>query len=295
MARGHNLQQGAALILVLWLVVGMSLLVLAGARSVRQHTQVAALHSDRLRVQSTLDAAIALGAQQMAVDPRKANGYRRWHLHFAGQDVLLEQVSGDGLVDANVASPELLQALFERVGGLAPGEAALMTSAVRDFIGYDSEGSLGRGGDEAVTTRGGISDISELRDVPGMTPDLYATISPFLGYNGQQRVNVNAAPPALIDALSGQPGLGEAIHATPPAMRSEAMLSGAGQDLFAITPAAGGSSLRLRALVQAADGRVWQRQAWLALGVGTDTIMPWKTEAVEAVQRARGGVVSPGS
>lgn len=277
--------RGAALVLVLWLVVGMSLLVLAGAQSARQHTQTAALQSDRQRLQPLLDAAIALGAQQIVANPSKANGYRVWQLQFSGEQVLLEQVPGDGLIDINVASPELLQALFERVGGLSAGEATLLIAVVRDFLSPPSgESSAGQSGDATVPARGGISDVLELRDIPGITHALYETIAPFLGYNGGPRINANSAPPALIDALSGQPGLGDAIHETPPAMRSEPMLSGVDEGLFEIQSRADSRTLRLRALVQAPDGRQWQRQVWLSLG-GTNTLMPWKTRTVEPVRR----------
>ena len=53
-------QRGAALILVLWMTVGLSLVVLAGAQSARLYTQRVGLELERIRVDAALEAATEL-------------------------------------------------------------------------------------------------------------------------------------------------------------------------------------------------------------------------------------------
>ena len=53
-------QRGAALILVLWMVVGLSLVVLAGAQSARMYTQRVGLELEQIRSDAALEAATEL-------------------------------------------------------------------------------------------------------------------------------------------------------------------------------------------------------------------------------------------
>src|SRR5690606_9179893 len=131
-------------------------------------------------------------------------------------EVWVEITPSGGLVDVNVASEPLLLALFQKVGALASGEAAILASRVRDFVDPDDIPG-GVGGAEAAQYRaagwpslprnGAVDDLSELRSVLGMIPELYDIIAPHLGINGQQRIEIDSAPPAMIDVLTGQPGL----------------------------------------------------------------------------------------
>lgn len=168
-----------------------------------------------------------------------------------------------------------------------------MASRIRDYIDPDDEPG-GIGGAEAPQYRaagwpvlprnGPFDDLSELRMVLGMTPELYEIISPYLGINGQQRIEIDAAPPALIDALTGQPGLGAQIQSSPPEMRAGALLSGAAAQFF--TPArTGGGTVKVRAMVQADQGQWWQRDAWVDLSTRPDALTPWTTLSLEPTRR----------
>ena len=48
--------------------------------------------------------------------------------------------------------------------------------------------------------------VDELRDVDGVTPDVYALIAPYFTVSGSGQINLNAAPRAVLSSL---PGLGE--------------------------------------------------------------------------------------
>lgn len=291
--RGTRRRRGAALILVLWLVAALSLTVLAGMRSVRQQTQRAGIDLQRLRVEPVLDAARQIAMQAWTHSSGKPQTYRTWHLHLDTWDVQLEAIPSSGLVDVNVASDALLTTFLQRVGGLAPGEAAIMASRIRDYIDPDDIPG-GVGGAEAAQYRaagwptlprnGALADLTDLRMVLGMTPELYDIISPYLGLNGQQRIALDAAPPALIDALAGQPGLGARIHASPPEMRATALQSAVLAELFSATPTSSGT-IKVIARLRTEDGHGWEREAWMDLSMRPDTLTPWTTISLEATRR----------
>ena len=285
---------GAALIMVLWLVAALSLVVVAGAQGVRQQAQRASLDMERSRAESALDPAIQLVAQKLLSDKGKESQYRIQRLGLGQNDVWVEITPSGGLVDVNVASDALLLALFQRAGGLSAGESAILVSRVRDYIDPDDTPS-GVGGAEAAQYRaagwpslprnGALDDASELKAVLGITPGLYEIIAPHLGINGQQRIEIDSAPPALIDALTGQPGLGARIHNAPPETRAGVLLSGAAAELFSPARSSGAQTMRLRAYVRADSGRWWLREVWIDLGERPDALTPWTTLSIEPTRR----------
>lgn len=294
MIRGRKHHAGTALVLVLWLVAALSLVVLAGAHGVRQQTQRVAVDLDRLRAEVVLDAALQLGVQRLMADRGAASQFRMLRMQLGQNAVSVEILPSGGLVDVNVASEALLGALLQKVGGVAPGEAAILASRIRDFIDPDDTPG-GVGGAEAPQYRAAgrqimprnaaLDDLSELRAVLGMTPELYEIISPYLGINGQQRIDIGSAPPALIDALSGQPGLGARVHSSPPEMRTGALLSGAAAEFFTSARASGGA-VKVRAFMKTDGERWWQREAWVDLSERPDSLTPWTTLSLEPTRRA---------
>ncbi|MGP1691119.1 MAG: general secretion pathway protein GspK [Giesbergeria sp.] len=286
---------GAALVLVLWLVAALSLVVLASAHGIRQQTQNVGFGLARMRAESVLDAAIQLTAQRLTADKRLGAQYHVDQMVLGTNQVRIEVTPSAGLVDINVASEALLGALLERVGGLSPGESAILVSRIHDYIDPDDSPS-GIGGAEAAQYRAagwpslprnsGLDDLSELKAVMGMTAALYETIAPYLGINGQQGIEIGSAPPALIDALTGQQGVGARVHSSPPEMRAGELLSGAAAAFFTSVAIPMGQTVRVRAAMQTEDGRWWRRQAWLDLNERPDTLTPWTTLSLEPTRRA---------
>lgn len=289
--RGHC---GAALVMVLWLVASMSLIVLVGAKGVRQQAQRVSFDFERLRAESVLDAALQLTAQRLAHDQGIDAQYRVYRVLLGRDEVLVEMTPSGGLIDVNIASDELLRTLFQRVGGLSLGDAAILASRVRDYVDPDDV-PAGVGGAESSQYRAAgwpsmprnaaMEDISELRSVLGMTPGLYETIEPFIGLNGRQLIEIDSAPPLLIDALTGQKGLGARIHKSPREVRSSMLLSGAAADLFAPARSSAMRRVRMRAFVTSEAGRGWQREVWIDIGGRPDALTPWATLSIEPTRR----------
>ena len=284
---------GAALVLVLWLVAALSLTVLAGAKGMRQQTQQAGLALERLRAEAVMDGALQLAAQRLVAERDQPSHYRREVLTLEGQEIWLEVTPATGLIDVNVASDGLLLALLQRVGGLPAGDAAIMVSRIRDFLDPDDT-PTGAGGAEAAQYRAAgwpvvprnsaLEDLSELKSVLGMTPELYDIIAPHLGINGQQRLSLDATPPALIDALAGQKGLGAKIHTASPETRA-GMLSGSAAEFF--SPAASNMVLavRVQVLMQMNEERWWLREGWIDPHERPDTLAPWTLLSLEPTRR----------
>ncbi|MDR2129463.1 MAG: general secretion pathway protein GspK [Burkholderiaceae bacterium] len=284
--------RGAALILVLWLVAAMSLVVLAGTRSVRQSTQRAAWEMERMRAEALLDSALQLAAQKLL--QTRVTEYTGLDVQLGGNTVTIEVVPASGLVDVHVVSDVLLQTLLQNAGGLSASDAAILTARIRDFIDPDDI-PQGNGGAEAAQYRAAglahvprnarLDDLIELRSVLGMTPDVYAKILPFLSINGQQRIDIGSAPPALIDVLSGQQGLGTMVRSSPPEMRA-GLLSGSAEHLPASTGAGSQTIVRLTASARFAQGgALWRREAWVDLRQLPGAPAPWTILALEPVRR----------
>ena len=293
MSFGYSFR-GSALVLVLWLVAALSLVVVAGAKGIRQQTSGIGELLGGIRAEMRLDGAIQLVAQRMLNAPDPQKGYRWMSVQVDEEEVWVEMTPSEGLVDVSVASEALLQALFRGAAGMSPGDAAVLASRIKDWIDPDDEPS-GVGGAEAPQYRAEAwpslprnappEDFSELRSVMGFTPELYETIAPFLGLNGQQRIQVDSAPPELIDVLSGQSGLGAKVHAASPEQRAALLLSMETSQLFAPGAGAGLRDVRLRAFIATGEDRWWQREAWISLSPRPDTLTPWTTLLLEPVKR----------
>jgi general secretion pathway protein K len=290
--RGYR---GAALIVVLWLVASLALVVLAAARSTRVHVEQASLQIERLRAQAVLDGIIALTAQRMLAEPDFGQQYQRYRVEEADVQVAVEITPGRGLVDVTVAQDELLTALLRDVGGASPAQAQVLTARIRDWLDLDDQPG-GVGGAEAPQYRaaawptlprnGGMEDPSELLSVLGMPPQLYEKIRPFLGIDGRQRIDLTAAPPALIDRLTGRPGLGAYLHGLPPERREAEMAAYTASNLFEAQARDRAGTVRLRARVAIASGRWWEREVWIDRAARPDTLTPWTTLMVEPVRRS---------
>jgi len=70
----------------------------------------------------------------------------------------------------------------------------------------------------ALPSNAPFRDLSELLNVEGMTPDIYAKISPYLRTRGTAAINLNTAPEAVLRTL---PGMNDQILARILSMRSQ--------------------------------------------------------------------------
>ena len=290
--------RGTALVLVLWVIVGLSLTVVAGSRAISAHTRLAAIELDRQRAEALLDGAISILSQQLRADLNAGKNYKVFELTMAGTPVTVEVTPSKGLIDLNVASDELIQGLLREVGGMHPGEAIAMGSRIRDWIDPDDQPG-GVGGAESAQYRSagwpslprnaGMEDGSELLSVLGMTPEIYEKLRPFIGINGDQRLDIGSAPGMLIDRLTGQPGIGAQIHTVPTEQREAVVSPFISMPYFKSRPSDPDRTIRLIATLTSASGLAWQRLVWIDRSERPDTLTPWTTLLVDPTRRVAAG------
>ncbi len=113
---------------------------------------------------------------------------------------------------------------------------------------YIKEGLL------ALPANAPFRDITELQFVKGMTPEIYATVSPYLTTLGAGLVNLNSAPTAVMKVL---PGMTDQIMTTILSLRSQ------GQRITSVAEVLGATT-RGRRLTQAQQAQQAQASQTLA-------------------------------
>lgn len=290
----HPRVQGAALVLVLWVVAGLSLVVLAGAHSMSSYARLASIELERLRSEAVLDSAISIFAQSLKGQPEVGKAHQTFELTLGETLVQVDVTPSKGLVDVNIASEDLLQAVLREIGGLSPGDATVMASRIKDWIDPDDQPS-GVGGAEAPQYRAekwpsmprnaGLEDGSELLAVLGMTSDVYEKLRPFLGLNGQPQLDISSAPDELIDRLTGRQGLGAQIRHSAPEQKEAIISPYTSMPYFSNRSTQADRMVRITATLKSVGGLTWQRLVWIDRNERPDTLTSWTTLLVEPTRR----------
>lgn len=203
--RSHHRQRGIALVLVLWMMV--LLMVIAASLTVVQRNEIGMVSA---MVQERQARAAISAAQQVMIyrllnppasaadqEPEwKADGVLRpWQ--FEGFELRIAATPESGRIDLNQAAPEMLEQLFIEVG-LDPAEAEALRDTILDWIDPDDDARL-HGAEKSDYQAAGLpygprnrrfETLQELRQVLGMTPEVYRAVAPALTiHSGQRTVN----------------------------------------------------------------------------------------------------------
>jgi type II secretory pathway component PulK len=230
----------------LWLVVAIAAVALQFSLEARERRSIGILTSER-----GMQRGLALGAlslvqarldQAMRAGPSTANNPGIAQLRsgdpwfdvdgtFSGP-VMVDSASVDVVahdlgeyLNINQATEQDLRAFFSFL--LDDFEKATQLSeAILDWRDADSiprpngaeRDDYIRAEKLALPTNLPFRDVSDLQDVMGMTPEIYAKVSPYLTTRGNGRVNLNTAPLPVLRAL---PGMTDATLNTIVQMRSQ--------------------------------------------------------------------------
>lgn len=220
--------RGAALLLVMWLVLLLSALVAGYALSAR---------IESLQGNGSARGVVAAGAARAGVeyavarllDPDPA---RRWAVDgrrndwsFAGIPVQVEVRDEAAKIDLNVASADLLGKFFTQLG--QPREAATrLAGAILDWRDPDPLTQPAGGAEDADYAAAGLAwgakdapfeTVSELEQVLGMTPALYAAAEPYITvYTGAAVPDARFAAPLVLAAMGALPRAAIDPAAVPP-------------------------------------------------------------------------------
>jgi general secretion pathway protein K len=187
-------------------------------------------------------------------------------LAIGSATVLVAAEPLSGLLNPNLASPELLRALLVRAGA-PPARADLLATAI---VEWRSPGQTRRAGStKALQYRGAGLDygppgapfetVAELLDVLGMTPTLFAALRPNLSLFTDRPPLPALAPPMLRDALRSLGGTSASSAESGTVFRIVATANGRGI-----------ARVSREAIVQLApSARPWRVLSWETLSPST--------------------------
>lgn len=223
-------RRGVALLAALWLVVAIAAVAVQFSLDARERRTIGILASER-----GVQRGLALGAlarvrseidQTMRGLSSSASGSIA---NLRASDPLLEATStynGSVLVDSvpvevatldlgsrlniNQANETEFQAFFSFL--LKDYSLSVkLAQAIMDWRDVDTlprpsgaeADAYVKAGLLALPTNAPFRDVDDLRNVYGMTPEIFAEVSPYLTVRGNGQVNLNTAPPPVLRALPG--------------------------------------------------------------------------------------------
>lgn len=212
--KGYARQQGAALVLVLWLVTLLSIMATGHSRNTHTDVMLASRLVETTKARGLAEAAVNHVILQMLGKHRDIDlpsDGTVFAVPVRDARVAVAIRDATGLVDLNTANPELLDALF-RAGAVDDAHRPGLIDAVLDWRDKDDLARLDgfedadyRASGAPWTARdGAFVSVEELRYLPGMTQALYDRLAPLVTvYSGRGDVDMKFAPPALIAGLTG--------------------------------------------------------------------------------------------
>ena len=204
---------GAALLLVLWMIVLLTVLVGAFALTARVEHMQGQVLARGLAADSAARAGLEYAIHRLTLaDPRlqwRPDG-RPYVWQYAGAQIEVRITDERGKLDLNEADATLLSGLLRALGS-DPGEATRLAGAIIDWRDRDSLSQPSGGAEDDEYAAAGrdygakdaaFESIAELQQVLGFTPALYAKIAPCVTVYGRAgRPDPAFAPAPVLDAM----------------------------------------------------------------------------------------------
>ncbi len=204
-------QRGAALVIVLWLVVLLTIIAAGHSYNARIETQLAARHLETAKSRHIAEAATQLTIARLLI-PETASAIvvdgRPMPMVVLNREVIVSVRRASGLVDLNSADQPLLESIFA-AGGAPPRLAAVLAARVLDWRDADSLTHLD-GAEDADYRLAGVgwtardgrfAAVDELRYVLGMPPAVFRAVSPYLTVHSPASGLDSALAPAFLAAI----------------------------------------------------------------------------------------------
>ncbi|HEV2606611.1 MAG TPA: type II secretion system minor pseudopilin GspK [Xanthomonadaceae bacterium] len=203
--------RGAALILVLWLLVLLTAVIGGFAQSAR----IEALQAHQLRASLVARQAARAGVEYAALRMQYPDMQRRWvpdgrryGLTLGDAQLEIHVIDESGKIDLNGAPPELLAKLLLALG-VEPLRARNLAAAIVDYRDPDDLVTLG-GAESADYSSAGLpygpknkpfETVSELQRVLGMDFALYQKLVPNVTVYTSSEPSPTFAQPPVLQAL----------------------------------------------------------------------------------------------
>lgn len=213
-SRPRDMQQGIALVAVLWGVLLLSLLAVTYSTRAGTEARLVRNEVERAAARSLADAGVFWALREL-LRPKDAQRIipdgTRYAIAFHGAQLHIAVQDEGGRVDLNAAAPVLIASVLTAAGA-EPAMAGSIAEAVVDW--RDRDHDRRPGGAEArdyaiaglVTgpRNGPFVLLEELRAVRGMTPALFAAAAPLLTvHSGAGGIDPDTAPLQVLRALPG--------------------------------------------------------------------------------------------
>jgi general secretion pathway protein K len=216
-------QRGIALVLVLWVIALLTVMALGLTTAQRTENALTRNQIDAARFRAAAEAALGLTAMNLLSSPPETvpteeiwlpNAVPR-PLEFDGMELTVTLGNETSRIDLNRATPEQLAALIEFAQGEEGFDEAQRDAIADAIIDWRDEDDLTQlnGAEDGDYESAGMpygardarfSSVEELRQVLGMTRELYHRLAPDLTVdNPSGRVEQQFASAQVLAALSG--------------------------------------------------------------------------------------------
>jgi general secretion pathway protein K len=207
----QHAEDGFVLVAVIWMAGLLAVISTAFVLTVRSHTLIARNLVYNGKAETIADGMVKLAALRLVGQATggtiKFNGEHSFCQWSSDAMIGLAVQDQGGLVDLNVASPDLLNALFK---GLAQSQAETdsLIAELQDYRDPDSQSASGESepsnypGKNFGPKNAPFSIVEELDQVPGVNAALFEKLLPLVTVQSQQPgFDLSRAPKELLAAL----------------------------------------------------------------------------------------------
>ncbi len=284
-------QRGMALIAVLWITAALSLLAMSLSEMARTDIRVVTVFKQSIEAQSRADGALTVAADWLQGQISTINGIKEIRVDVGGQEVTVQIVPATGFININMAPPELLRDMFVYGAGLAEDQA---TELAKNVVAWRSPPG-GQGTDDTAGGNAPRHDLfvtpQDIRQVTGVTPDIYARIAPLIVANPKATVSSlvdpNAAPAGVLLVLAGGD---QAVVQRILSARADQDTQASPVNVSGLNPAyiqtVGSNYFRLAAMVRGTNNLLWKRIWWVDYSMQTHGVTPWSVAQIDPLRSA---------
>jgi general secretion pathway protein K len=210
-------RRGIALVSVLWVLVLLSLIAASFSRTTRTEVEFARNLVENAKAEALADAGVyraIIGVSEPLESDKWLTNGTPYEVTFPGGEVRVTVQDEVGKIDLNETQDSLLQGLFT-LAGVEPRDAWDLVDSIVDFRDTDHLAEANGAEDKDYKAAGlphdakdaAFESVEELRQVMGMTYDLYEKVAPLLTVHSRRPgFNPNFAPKEVLLSL---PGVGD--------------------------------------------------------------------------------------
>jgi general secretion pathway protein K len=206
--------RGIALLAVLWTLLLLSLIAASFTAVTRTEVRLARNTLDNAKAEALADAAVHRAVLELLKPPAVDDTEADWRVDgtvyawgYDGGELRVSVQDEGGKLDLNATPNNLLQALFVSVG-VEDDAAAALTDAILDFRDSDDLRRL-NGAESGDYEDAGLpfgpknqafETVEELRQVLGITAELYDRVAPALTVHSRRRLPFRLTSPPEVQA-----------------------------------------------------------------------------------------------